>query len=72
MAARANQPINVIRSLAKVSYGAQPESMLPVYRGYTRALLEWAATLFSNENKSCLRSLDIMQNSALRSVLGCT
>ncbi|XP_043468115.1 uncharacterized protein LOC122502235 [Leptopilina heterotoma] len=68
---RANKSLNIIRTLAKVTYGAHPESMLAAYRGLTRSLLEWASILFANTGRCRLIRLDRVQFSALRIALGC-
>lgn len=68
---KASQSLNVLRTLAKVTYGADPGSMLMVYKGFPRALLEWGSILIAGANKTTLRRLDKVQNSALRIAMGC-
>ncbi|XP_051155209.1 uncharacterized protein LOC127277858 [Leptopilina boulardi] len=68
---KASQSLNVLRTLAKVTYGADPGSMLMVYKGFPWALLEWGSILIAGANKTTLRRLDKVQNSALRIAMGC-
>lgn len=71
LAQRASKSLNIIRTLTKVTYGAHPDSMMTIYRGLTRALLEWASILFMNSCRKKLKTLDKIQYSALRTIMGC-
>lgn len=63
--------VNIMRALARVSWGANPEVLLRVYKGLIRAHLEWGAVLFAGSTGSVLKALDKAQYQALRTALGC-
>lgn len=71
LAGRATAAVNVLKAMAKVSWGADPSSLLMAYRGMVRAHLEWGAPLFMCASQTNLKILDKIQYSALRVVLGC-
>ena len=70
IADQAIRAINVLRVIARVSWGANPALLLTVYRNLFRAYLEWGAPLFRCASKSALRILDRVQFGALRAALG--
>lgn len=63
--------VNVLRMLARASGGTCPETVLLVYKGLTRAILEWGAILFAGAAKNQLKRLDTQQYASLRIILGC-
>ncbi|XP_051170050.1 uncharacterized protein LOC127287259 [Leptopilina boulardi] len=70
IAGRATAAVNVLKAMAKVSWGADPSSLLMAYRGLVRAHLEWGAPLFMCASQTNLKILDKIQYSALSVVLG--
>ncbi|XP_051156203.1 uncharacterized protein LOC127278511 [Leptopilina boulardi] len=70
IAAKAFKAINVLKVLGGVSKGANPETLLLIYKGLIRAHLEWGSILFAGASKSTLAKLDKAQYRALRSALG--
>lgn len=69
--AKALAAINVLKTLGKVSWGANSEVLLQVYKGLIRAHLKWGAPLFAGETISHLKKLGRIQYQALRFALGC-
>ena len=71
IADKAARATNVLRVIARVSWGASPALLLTVCRNLVRAYLEWGAPLFRCASKSALRILNCAQFGALRVALGC-
>ena len=71
LAHKAMKSVNIIRVLARISWGATPSLLLTAYRNLVRSTLEWGSPLFSSASGGTLRLLDRVQYSALRAVLGC-
>lgn len=67
---RAALALNALRALAKVSYGANPGTLMIVYKGLIRAILEWASILYASARQSLLVILDRVQYAAIRIILG--
>lgn len=63
--------VNVMRMLARVSGGTNPETLLLVHKCLVRATLEWGAILFAGAAKYLLKKLDTQQYASLRVILGC-
>lgn len=68
---KAMKTINLIKSMSRISWGANPSSLLTVFKGLSRAHLEWGCQFFADTAQSNLRSLDRIQNQALRVIMGC-
>lgn len=68
---KASAAIYVLRILAKVSRGTNPNTLLMVHRGFITAILEWGAVLKAGATKKLLKKLDTIQYSSLRIILGC-
>ncbi|XP_043480278.1 uncharacterized protein LOC122509979 [Leptopilina heterotoma] len=68
---KATKTLNVIKSMSRISWGASPSSLLTVFKGLTRSHLEWGSQFFAESAQNGLRSLDRIQNQALRTILGC-
>lgn len=69
--ARATQAVGAMRGLAKVTFGAHPDSMLIALRGYVRAILEWGAIFIDGARTGLLESLNRVHYRGLRVALGC-
>lgn len=69
--AKALVAVNAFRALAMVSWRANPEILLRVYKGLIRAHLEWGAVLYAGATLNFLKGLDRVQYKALRTALGC-
>ena len=68
---KATRATNILRVIARVSWGANPALLLTVYRYLVRSYLEWGAPLFHCASRSALSVLDRAQFGALRGALGC-
>ena len=68
---RAIRATNIIRVLARVSWGVTPSLLLVAYRNLVRSIREWGSPLFASAPRGTLRLLDRAQYMALRTVLGC-
>ena len=61
---------NMLKAFAGTTWGSHPLSILKVYKGYVRALIEWGSLCYSNASKSLLKKLDQIQNAAIRIATG--
>lgn len=62
--------LNLLKSLSNFNWGAQEESILKVYRALIRSKLDYGCIIYSTANKNTLRSLNVIQNSAIRIAMG--
>lgn len=65
IAAKALKAINVLKVLRGVSKGANPATLLSIYKRLIRAHLEWGSILFAGASKCTLEKLDKVQYGAL-------
>lgn len=68
---RALRAINVVKSLACVTWGASLESLLLVLKGLVMAILEWGSQFILGASQTNLAFLDRIQYNVFRFVLGC-
>ena len=71
IADKAIRTTNILRVIARVSWGANPALLLTVYRNLVRSYPEWGAPFFRCAAVSALGILDRAQFGALRVALGC-
>ncbi|XP_033218390.1 uncharacterized protein LOC117173852 [Belonocnema kinseyi] len=71
IAAKASRALNILRVIARISWGALPSLLLTVHRGLSRVCLEWGAPLFFRARATALRMLDTIHHASLRVALGC-
>ncbi|XP_072400998.1 uncharacterized protein [Diabrotica undecimpunctata] len=64
------QRINLLKSLASFSWGADEESLLKIYRALIRSKLDYGSMLYMTSNSSLLKSLNTIKNTSLRLCLG--
>ena len=69
---RVNQRNNVLKALAGTSWGKEPETIITTYKAIGRSILNYCAPIWtptlSNSNWD---DIQVAQNSALRTALGC-
>ncbi|XP_043480509.1 uncharacterized protein LOC122510137 [Leptopilina heterotoma] len=68
---KATKTLNLIKSMTRISWGANPSSMLTVLKSLTRSHLEWGSQFFADSAQCNLGPLDRIQNQSLRIILGC-
>lgn len=62
--------INILRSLAAISWGSDPKILTILYKSLVRSHFDYSCLAYLNANASVLRKLDIIQNMALRIISG--
>lgn len=68
---KAQRAISIMKAIAGFSWGAHPSSMLCIYTGLVRAILDWGSYFYEDAAPSSLESLERVQYAALRIGLGC-
>ncbi|XP_033231640.1 uncharacterized protein LOC117182647 [Belonocnema kinseyi] len=71
IAVKGSRTINIMRVIAKVTWGASPLLLLMVHKELVRACLEWGAPLFFCASKTVLERLGRVQYASIRVALGC-
>ena len=67
---RCDRVINILRNLAGVDWGADRETLLMIYRGMVRAIIDYGCTVYGSAADTNLQALDVVQAKALRVCLG--
>jgi ribonuclease HI len=67
---RCQMPLNIIKSVAYVWWGADPSCLLLIYKALILSKLQNSSFLWQQAAKKNLRKLDIIQNTAVRKILG--
>jgi hypothetical protein len=67
---RCQMPLNLIKSVAYVWWGADPSCLLQIYRALVLSKLQSSSFLWQQAAKADLKQLDLIQNAALRKILG--
>jgi ribonuclease HI len=62
--------INFLRSMAGVSWGAHPDTMIVLYKGLIRSVLEYGCVAFDRASKNHILKLERIQYRCLRIALG--
>ena len=62
---------NMLSYLCKRKWGIQPSIAVIFYESLVRPRADWASFLFAGARQFLLKKLDVVQNAALRSYLGC-
>ena len=62
---------NMFRCLCRFNFGSHPSIAIKIYKQFIRAALDWGGFLIEDCNNKIKKKLDVFQNSALRSSLGC-
>ena len=65
-----NQRVNILKSMAGTTWGADREILTRVYKLYIRPKLLYGITAIASAPESRLESLNKIQNAALRVILG--
>jgi hypothetical protein len=67
---RCQMPLNIIKSVAYVWWGADPSCLLLIYKALILSKLQNSSFLWQQAPKKALHKLDVVQNIALRKILG--
>jgi ribonuclease HI len=67
---RCNKRFNLLKCLAGTSWGTGKKSLLIVYRGLIRSILEYASFIYTNVSKSAFHKLELIQNKCMRLICG--
>ena len=67
---KSRQGLKLLRCISAMEWGADPETLLMVYHAHVLSKVLYAAPLFAKLHKYQLDRLQIIQNSALKTVLG--
>jgi hypothetical protein len=67
---KCNKRINLLRCLTGTSWGAGKESLLLLYRGLIRSLMEYCSFIYHNVSNTQFKKLEIIQNKAMRVICG--
>lgn len=67
---KAIKATNILKALCGVTWGAQPQNLMRIYKGYIRAILEWGVTCYGNACNTALSKLDPVENGAIKICLG--
>ena len=68
---KAQKGMNVLRAICGTTWGADPVSLLMMYRGMIRSHLDFGCQLISPSSKDNLYKLDKIQYQAIRILTGC-
>ena len=71
MSIKANKGINIMKSLTRVWWGADPKTLLMIYNGIVRPHLDYGSQLINPTTKANKEKLNKVQFQALRVVTGC-
>ena len=67
---RCFKSLNVLRSVARTSYGADRSTLLLLYRSIVRSKLDYASFVYDGASDSSKRVLDVVHHTAIRVVTG--
>lgn len=68
---KASKGLNILRALCGTEWGADPTTLLMVYKNLIRSHLDFGGQYFNNASKNSLKKLDQTQFEALRQITGC-
>lgn len=67
---KAEQRLNIMRSLAGVSWGSDPKILKNLYFSLVRSQFDYGCVFYADAFNQLLRKLDVLQNRALRVITG--
>lgn len=70
LTSKTQKGIHIMRALAGVWWGADPECLLLIYNSLIRSQMDYGCSIFANAPINHLKKLDTIQNKALRIALG--
>jgi len=62
--------VNTIRTLSSTKWGASKKLLRQVYVSFVRSKMEYGGVIFGETSEKNCRKLEVVQNSALRAILG--
>lgn len=68
---KAAKALRIIKAIAGIRWGAHPNTLLTIYKGLVRAIMDWGSIFYANALAHELTSLDRIQYASLRNCLGC-
>ena len=63
--------LGMFNCICKFKYGAHPSTAISIYKQFIRPALDWGGFLLEDCCNRAIKKLDVIQNSALRTALGC-
>lgn len=69
---KVNNRMNIMKVLMSPKNGCHPQSALNIYKAVVQNFIQYAAPTITNTSKSNLQKLQVLINSCLRKVSGCT
>ena len=70
---QAHKPLQIIKALTATGWGKQKETLMATYKAVMRPALEYASSVWSPiASSTSINKLQVMQNAALRTAIGCT
>lgn len=63
---KCRQSLNILKVLAHTQWGADPKSLLTIYKTLIRSKIDYGSIVYSSARKSQLKKLDKIQNISLR------
>ena len=70
---QAHKPLQMIKALTATGWGKQKETLMATYKAVMRQALEYASSIWSPlASSTSINKLQVMQNVALRTAIGCT
>ena len=70
---QADKPLQIIKALTATGWGKQKETLMATYKAVMRPALEYASSVWSPiASSTSINKLQVMQNAALRTAIGCT
>lgn len=67
-----NTDINLLKTLSTISHGIHPYSALNIFKATVKSKLDYSSIITHNSSKRNLQTTQVIQNLALRKVLGLT
>lgn len=68
---KAHRGLNIMRAICGTEWGAEPATLLIMYKAIVRSHLEFGIQVLATASKKNLLKLNHMQNAALRIITGC-
>ena len=70
---QAHKPLQIIKALTATGWGKQKETLMATYKAVMRPALEYASSVWSPiASSTSINKMQVMQNAALRTTIGCT
>ena len=68
-----HKPLQIIKALTATGWGKQNETLMAIYKAVMSPALEYSSSIWSHlASSTSINKLQVMQNTALRTAIGCT